>query len=167
MLINMKRNIDFRIRDDEMERITLRFRPRLSHVHGFGDTPPKKWEEVYKTYFCYDIIRRWKDEYSSSEVMYYEPFDECSALNEVSYIIGGIITGFEFERTLAHPFGDGTSWEIEKFNCPGKTDYVRFTLFQSYTSKGYRFSLPVDRLQEFKKTLDYYLEYMLQHSEGI
>lgn len=53
----MKRKMDFEIRrDNDYCRDIFRFYPRRTHVHGFRNTPPADWSEVYKVY--YEFSRR-------------------------------------------------------------------------------------------------------------
>ena len=166
----MKKRIDFIIDDDLRERLLFRFYPRRSRVYGFHDEPPKTWDVVYKTYFSYAIIKQYKNDENSnwdSEIMYEEDFDECSCIQELSYILKEIINSEHKSKYKIFPHGDGTSYNIaEWLDRKYKTHYQIMT-FQSYTNKGYRFSIKENQLIEFAKTIDYFLEYMLKHSEGI
>ena len=163
----MKRKIDFVIHSKDDERLIFRFYPRSSHVHGFHDDPPKTWEEVYKVYYSFAILRQWRWDTSKewqSEVMYSEGFDECSCISSVSFIMNQIICKQSKKRSFyAFPAGDGTNYTIKQIR--GK-DW-EFILFQSYTNKGYRFVLNEQKMAEFAKVIDYFDEYMLQHGEGI
>jgi hypothetical protein len=167
----MKRKIDFIIREEDDEKLLFRFYPRRSHVHSFNDKPPTNWDEVYKVYFAYSIIRqiKWSDDENwESEIMYDESFDECSAIDQVSALIKQILEG-KNEKDLydIHPFGDGTSYKIEKWADWNKNPHWQFMMFQSYTNKGYRFSLRETELLEFRNKIEYFLEYMLEHGEEI
>lgn len=167
----MKRKIDFIIYEDDNEKIIFRFYPRSSHVHSFNDIPPTNWGEVYKVYFSYAIIRqtRWdvKDKWES-EIMYNEGFDECSCIDQVSETLKDIIAGkYDDDKYEFRPCGDGTSYEIRKYQDWNNVAHWEFLMFQSYTNKGYRFNLNKAGIQKFADTIDYYLEYMLKHGDGI
>ena len=56
----MKRKFDFVLYNNRgLYRDVIRFYPRSSHVHSFNDDPPTNWEEVYKVYYSWAIIRQY------------------------------------------------------------------------------------------------------------
>ena len=64
----MKKHFDFVLNDDPgFDKTIFRFYPRSSRVHSLYNTPPKDWEEVYKVYYSWSIIKQ-----------YYEYFDDDS-----------------------------------------------------------------------------------------
>jgi len=157
--------MDFIIEEDNFETIVFRLYPDKCHVHGFEDTPPTKWENVYKVYYLFDIIQI--DGYGT-RVLYKEDFDECSVLNEVSYCIGKIINNKnKKDKYYLKPFSNATSYEIEKLDTWRDEEYWQFTMFNREGYQGFRFILDKDKLKSFKEYLDTFLEYSLKHSEGI
>ena len=86
--MSKKRKIDFVLNEKDDERLIFRFYPRKSSCHSFGDEPPKCWEDVYKVYYSYAIIKQWKfepEEQWESEIMFREPCDECSIIDEIGH----------------------------------------------------------------------------------
>lgn len=87
----MKRKLDFVLSEDDMSRKIFRFYPYRSHCHGFYDNSPKTWEEVYKVYYAYAILLRWKDdngnmEPESTDVLFDARCDEASIIDTIGYI---------------------------------------------------------------------------------
>lgn len=160
----MKRKIDFIIYESKDERIVFRFYPRKSHVHSFNDEPPKSWAEVYKVYFSYSILLQYKDNPEKTRVVFNEPCDECSVLDELPMLISHILENNITDKNVLVPFGMGTIWELSYRNIT-QPRWV-FSLWR-WDNIGYRFSLEENGLIRFKDYLSYVLEYMLQHGEGI
>lgn len=174
----MKRKIDFVIYEDKYEKLVFRFYPRKSHCHGFGEEPPKEWDKVYKVYYSYSVIHRYKELYEphEHEVLYASDCDECSVIGEVAARIRLIVDGqkvfhgkdqfkedysIELLDNEVFPIGYGTSWIIKEVR--GKYEIQMF----GWNEKGYRFSLNKKQLKEFGEYLEECCEYMLTHSEGI
>lgn len=168
-----KKHFDFVLYSyNDDERRVLRFYTKTSHVHGFGEEPPKKWEDVYKVYYSYAILSQniWDKEWET-EVLYKEEYDECSALGDLSIVLDKIIKG-ESDKDIykLYPVGSGTSWNL--YYHPKDTIFDtkakwEFQLWQTYTHKGYYFLLAEDELKGLKDKIDEFLDYMLKHSEGI
>lgn len=173
-------NIDFIIYEDNDEKLTFRFLPQQSNCHSFNNNPPTKWEEVYKVYYAYEILREWKDN-NSAEVMFYCGCDECSVIDEISARIKYIVDGKE-TVTVNHgdeeyvielfgeeimPFGDGVSWTINK-RISMCDEEIRYEIvLWKYDEYGYRFRIKKDKLKEFGEYLEKCCEYMLAHGDPI
>lgn len=169
-----KRKIDFIIKDFKDSRLIFRFYPRKSTCHSFNDIPPKSWEEVYKVYYSYSILKQYKfnkeDEWKTI-VVFNEHCDECSIIDEIAYVCKELSEGkeykiitrdeekikFEYLNTPKFPFGMGVEWNINK-----KNDYYEFCLFK-YDNIGYRFYLESKKIKEFGEYLENCCEYMLAH----
>lgn len=169
----MKRKIDFIFNEKENERKILRFYPRSSHVHGFGDECPHAWNSVYKVYYSWAVHHqsKWtKGEEWGSDVVFDCGFDECSALGCIPDIISSLKPG---ETANADPGGDGTSWSIthnrEQIICEEYTipPHYEITLWLTYRNTGYRFKLSYDEAQRFSDYIKNVQDYMLAHSEPI
>lgn len=170
----MKKHIDFLIHsyncDDD--RLILRFYTKKSHVHGFGEEPPKTWKDVYKVYFAYSVLSQelWGTEWKT-DVLYEEEADECSCLMDLSYVLGEIISGnSKKEKYDLYPLGDGTSWHLIYHSQKSSFDLKprwEFQLWQSWVHKGYYFMLDENELVKLKDKIDEFLNYMIKHSEGI
>lgn len=180
----MKQKIDFIIYDEKDERLVFRFYPRRSHCHSFNENPPQSWNEVFKVYYAYSILKQWKDEnggIESTEVMYKDPCDECSVIDTISECCEKLSNGIteetrhlkvhdkDYERpvyycnTEYYPLGDGTSWLIHPSN---KQSMFKIEVW-SDDDKGYRFYLSKEKLKEFGEYLNMCCEYMLKHGESI
>ena len=157
----MRKFFEFVISEDEFERRVMRFYPKTTHVHGFGDEPPKTWDRVYKTYLSFAVLC-FDKEYKKANVEYSARWDECSGLNTIAYWL-------EHMDSFTEPFlhlkvlGDATQWIL----TPHGDDRTIFTLYPMYQGSGCTFYLDNDRLHEFAGTINEYLEHSLQHSEGI
>ena len=108
--MSKKRKIDF-ILDEKngTERLIFRFYPRRSSCHSFGDEPPKDWNDVYKVYYSYAIIKQWKfdpEDQWQSEMFFREGCDECSIIDEVGHRCLLLSYGVEvFKRENGNPMG--------------------------------------------------------------
>lgn len=173
-----KRKIDFIIEDNDFEKIIFRFYPRQSNCHSFGDEPPKNWNDVYKTYYEYRILKFWKNDngaYDGYEVLYDTCCDECSLIGEVAARLKYLSEGkkevevthnldtytIQLLDTDIYTFADCTEWKISE----GKDTY-KFELFR-YDDVGYRFWLEKNKAYEFGKYLEECCEYMLAHGDPI
>ena len=188
--MSKKRKIDYIIKQSDNERLIFRFYPKQSSCHSFGDEPPKNWNEVYKIYYSYAIIKQWRfnsDYEWESEVMFYESCDECSIIEEVGQRCLLLADGYEtFEREDGDriplldqriiPFGMGTEWTISKHVCTGygydENDeditytYYTFMLFD-YFGKGFKFDLNEKNIKSFGEYLLGCCDYMLAHGDPI
>ena len=178
--MSKRRHIDFILYEDDVKKVVFRFYPRLSSCHSFGEEPPKSWQEVYKVYYRYRVLKFYKDAYNGHEC-YYELFDslcdECSIIDDVAasctYLAEGktraIVTRRNETYTInlldntSFPFGDGVSWTIRK--CKNEK-YFNFELFRP-DNVGFKFCLPKERLVEFGNYLIDCCEYMLAHGDPI
>ena len=181
-----KRKIDFLIENYPDERLIFRFYPRRSSCHSFDKIPPTSWDEVYKVYYSYAIIKQYKfneDDKWESVIMFKEDCDECSIIDEVGTRCLELAKGYEtFERDdgeriplldkVILPFGMGTNWTISKrveTDFEDKTikhTYYNFTLF-NYDNRGFRFTLKEENMKNFGEYLCECCEYMLQYGESI
>lgn len=181
-----ERKIDYIIEQSEDERLIFRFYPRQSSCHSFGEEPPKDWNDIYKTYYSYAIIKQWKfgpEDDWESEVMFSEPCDECSEIYEVGQRCLLLAKGIEvYTREdchkvqlldqRIHPFGMGTEWTISKKTWTDWEDknkkhiYYEFVLFD-YFNKGFRFNINEKDIKYFGKYLCGCCEYMLTHGNPI
>ena len=164
-------DFDFVIEEGNGNKKVLRFYPTDSNVHGFDEEAPKTWEDVYKTYMTFSVLRFWEDwdkkgVYETEEhelFSYYK--DEGEGLRYLREVLQEIIFGVAENEYCIRPFGDGIDWEIVKSGkC--KSEYT-FTMVNSGSGQCYRFYLNKEKIEEFYNVLDDFLEYMLKHSEGI
>lgn len=166
-----KQHFDFIIdKQEEFDKKVLRFYPRQSNVHGFGDELPKAWDDVYKTYMTFSVLcYRESDDIEGKYEKPYELFsynyDEGEGLRILRGVLAEINTDEEKDEYTIIPFGDGIDWEINKDkrddNC-----YI-FTMINSESGLCYRFRLNRSRINEFYNVLDDFLEHMLEHSVDI
>lgn len=188
--MNKKRKIDFILKDNsDTERLIFRFYPRKSSCHSFGDEPPKDWNDVYKVYYSYVIIKQWKfnpEDQWTSEIFFREGCDECSIIDEIGHRCLLLANGIEvFKRDDGReiqlldkvlPFGMGTEWTISKhtYTTYGWNDededevcvYYTFTLFD-WWGKGFKFTLEEKDIKAFGEYLLGCCNYMLAHGDPI
>ena len=158
---------DFIIMDNDFRKIVFRFHPKQSSVHGFDDTHPNKWEDVYKVYFSYSIFCSYKENYPA-DTLFEQNFDECSAVYQVSYILGEIINNESIKSKTITPFGDGTFWEIKYSHKDYFTkEKVWSVLMWMNNGRAYRFVITKTEAIKFKDCIDRFLDYMIRHSVGI
>lgn len=188
--MSKKRKIDFILEERDDERLIFRFYPRKSHCHSHTDEPPTCWNEVYKVYYNYAIIKQWRfnpNDQWESEVMFHEGCDECSIIDEVGQRCllladdtevykrkDGIEIQLLNERI--YPFGMGTEWTITKHTCVTygwneededvEKTYYTFMLFDWF-GKGFKFTLEDKNIEAFGKYLLECCEYMLAHGNPI
>ena len=164
-------DFDFVIEEGNGNKKVLRFYPIDSNVHGFDEEAPETWEDVYKTYMTFSVLRFWEDwdkkgvyETEGHELFSYYK-DEGEGLRYLREVLQEIIFGVAENKYYIRPFGDGIDWEIVK-SSKYKCEYT-FTMVNSESGQCYRFYLNRKKIEEFYNTLDDFLEYMLKHSEGI
>jgi len=181
-----KRKIDFVMRDFKDDRLTFRFYPKNSSVHGFDNGSPKNWNEVYKTYFAFSILKLHKEdkecgEKEYCETMYRETFDECSCIDVVAHHIRNMDSLAEDVVERCRPSGNGTCWMIKKFTRESfesisnwyegdekeYESYYDFFIWHDYNGKGYKFQLEESKALEFADKIDEFRQHMLENSQGI
>lgn len=169
------KKLDFVLYDDDFKTLIFRFRPRQSSCHSFGDEPPKSWAGVYKVYYSYSVLIKWKHD-GSYEIVFDCSCDECSEIDEVArrcqYLADGIeqvevshpsfgVRTIELLNDPIVPMGMGVSWEIKKLYHK-----YEFDLF-NWGGVGFRFCLTKEKTKEFGKYLSECCEYMLAHGDPI
>lgn len=177
------RRFDFTLFESKHSKLIFRFYPKYSHCHSFDEVPPKSWDEVYKVYYSYSIIKHYKNDIFElpSEVMFSSGCDECSAIDEVAVACDLIVMGhksitrtwndeeitIELLNRDIYPTGDGVTWKISEIESikSGNVQY-EITLFR-FDGVGYKFYLDKDKLGEFGSYLNDCCEYMLAHGEPI
>lgn len=182
------RKIDYILEEKNNQRLIFRFYPRRSSCHSFNENPPKSWNEVYKVYYSYAVIRQYKFKYDyewESFVIFEETCDECSIINEVASRCRLLSEG---QKTYTYdnytfdllgeinPPGMGTSWIISKtklyehhtdnLNKAVEIPAYDFMLF-TYQGKGTRFTVKERQMKDFGEYLNHCCEYMLKHGESI
>ncbi|BAE47735.1 hypothetical protein G8T64_11945 [Clostridium botulinum C] len=163
----MKHHFDFLIDNFKgISKTVLRFYPRRSHVHGFNDVPPSKWEDVYKTYMTFSVLMYHTNvdetEYETPCELFSYCADEGEGLRELRELLGTMSSDRSKIKGRVLQFGDGIEWEIDRDN-----DLYITTMIDNQTGKAYRCYLNINQIKEFYNVLDEFLEYMLAHSEGI
>lgn len=156
-----EKNFGFLLKKDEYETIGFRFFPKQSHVHGFGSTCPKAWEEVYKVYYSWSIVATDCGERSSFDV-----WDECSVLGDVAELITEFAAADAPDSKTLRAFGDGADWDIDYFvnrDC----NIRRFHFGVWKHNRGFRFSLEREDALRFAAFIRKVQTYMLNHSEPI
>lgn len=171
-----KRKIDFVIKEDKYSKKVFRFYPRQSNVHGHHETtPPKTWDEVYKTYMAFGILET--DGEGRCIQRYKEGFDECSCLDDVAYLIRNMDSSKGDILKRSRPFGNGTCWIIEKFTretwesiyeddeeYKEYESFYDFFIWHDYNGEGYRFQLDEKDAFKFADTIDEFYQHMLENS---
>ena len=181
-----RRKIDFANHDNNDERLIFRFYPRQSHCHGFGSEPPKSWNDVYKVYYAYSVIRQFKDDgkCEGSDIVFATGCDECSVIDEVAEYCARISNG-EKSVCVKRPDGEevnmelldneiftfayGVDWKITDTGVQHRETLEPLYMIEMFDHMdvGYRFRLYESELAEFGKYLRYCCEYMLEHGEPI
>lgn len=169
-----RRKIDFVLHESDFEKVIFRFYPRQSNCHSFGDKPPTKWEEVYKVYYSYRIMKIYKED-GSHVILFDCPCDECSEIYEVAERCKLIADGTKsitraWEEKLytielldeVKPFGMGVFWKISECN-----DNAYKIEMWNWDDTGYRFWLDRNKLRKFGNYLQKCCEYMLVHGDPI
>lgn len=178
----MKKHFDFVLGDDPgLDRTIFRFYPRSTHVHGFYDDPPKNWEEVYKVYYSWAIIKQYyeyRNDDSGTKIVPEDSVvlldfgcDECSMLPDLAVVIKHVMDTGEIydEPTFGLPAGD---WRIEKYEWDDEYfnehhESYQFYVFDNFSNQGFRFVLEKEEVLKFCDWLDMINQYALDHGEGI
>ena len=165
----MKRKLDFVIYEDDNKRLLFRFYPKTSHVHGFSDECPTAWEEVYKVYYAWAIIRQYKwsenDNWESEKL--FELDDECSEFVNLDDIIQYVIDNKEKYTRVISIGQPASEWEIFFDKDYKNKEYIKIQVWDTWSDKGFKFSLYLDKAKEFIEYIKNTNEYMLNHSEPI
>lgn len=167
-------------------KLTFRFYPARSHMHGFHDHPPEDFNGVYKVYYSWAVLSKDVDENGVvndfSNVVFDMRFDECSALLGLENVIEACTNKFhpQYDNVEALSFGQpGSIWEIQRLkrgvwsDVTGEwmdvpeLDRISFKVWNNYNNLGYRFSLSVDKAREFGDFIRKVNLYMLEHGEPI
>lgn len=151
--------------------IVFRFYPKSSHMHGFEeDKPPASLSEVYKVYYSWAIIHKFKN--APAEILFCIHCDECSALTDLSESIRYVLDR-KTRACLMSPGQEGSIWELEfdkglkRPKWAYRPDKIQFSVWSNLTSKGYRFWLTVDKAKAFAEYLDRVNQHMLENAEPI
>ena len=171
------KKIDFIISENDYRKVIFRFYPRSSNCHSYSDIPPKTWQEVYKVYYHYKIICKYKLD-NEITVLFDSGVDECSIIDEVASRLKLLAEGktkhtwidknneshsIKLLNDEIFPFGDGVSWVISRLY---KTQKYSIMLFD-YQNVGYRFVIEASRLKEFADYLEQCCEHMLENGDPI
>lgn len=154
-----KRSFGFVLKEDETRKLIFRFYPEDSHIHGFHEFSPTKWEEVYKTYYCWKILIN-EDGRRTSFGSYSD--EDCCFMNYVCQINELIRKGKNDRREV--PSFHGISWNIAYHKRTH--DFLEFELW-THDNIGYRFRLDVKTAKRFADFLAKVDAYMMKHSEPI
>lgn len=86
------KTFEFVLKEEKYYKYIFRFIPEDTHVHGFEEeTIPTSWEEVYKVYYSYIIVRQ-DLENNIEEIMFNDSAcDECSVVPDIVWGIKQII----------------------------------------------------------------------------
>lgn len=178
--MSKKRKLDFVLSEDTNSKLVFRFYPRSSTCHSFGNEPPKDWDDVYKVYYYYKILKFYKNDggnFETCEVLFDSHCDECSLIDEVATRLDYLSKG-QYEVEVTHrdksytiklldtdiyTIAYCTWWKISE-GLSGET--YRFELF-NYSDVGFRFWLEKDRAYDFGIYLKECCEYMLAHGNPI
>lgn len=155
-------NFATKIQEDEYGFTEIVFLGDPSRVHGFDKEPPKKWDEVYKTYLSW-IIRYTEHGrgFDNPHTCFSATWDECSPLND---LLETLKSGCYLEQdiTTVRALGDNTWWDI----IPDG-EHIRFVVYPIRLGSAYTFSLDKEQVDALIDTLEKYLAYALEHSQGI
>lgn len=154
-----KKSFGFVLEDSDTRRLIFRFYPEESHIHGFHDFCPSKWQEVYKTYYCWKICIEENGE-KTSFGSYSD--EDCCFMNYVCQINELICGGKDDRREI--PSLSGISWNISYRRHT--RDVLEFELW-TYENVGYRFRLGVETAKRFADFLARVDAYMMKHSEPV
>lgn len=162
----MKRHFDFCIKkQDGWYKDIVRFYPRTTHVHGFGDKIPHTWKEVYKTYYSWKVLRQYIDGEGKvipekTHVIFSMMFDEASVFPRLAEDIRFMIA----TESAIHACGLGqpsAQWDISM--C--ENGMVKFEVFDNYHNNGFRFVLSESEAKAFCCWIDSVNTYALEHGE--
>ena len=179
----MKRKLDFGLKMHSGLSYIFRFYPRQSHCHSFDDKSPKTHDDIYKVYFSYAVWQKWEN---AMKLLWESGCDECSAMEDVSYVCDEITNDVFSELNAVKddykedivPMGEGIIWTIQRANRYGfcesaDGDYSRIQnvvyefLMSRWDGVSYRFELSPKRTKEFGEFLKHCCDYMLEHGEPI
>lgn len=182
-----KKHIDFIIPGRSRKRM-IRFYPRESRMHSFGDEPPKDYRDVYKVYYSWAILEsrleavkeNGEEKWSMFRQVFSMPFDECSCIES------GLETALKLvmdhrrkevrELSCGWPGSvwrivrmDGTEFDLEEFGGEKlrDNDTFFFEVFDNDSDKGYRFSLNRQQAEDFRKYIKEVNAHMLENGEPI
>lgn len=159
----MKRKIDFILRNNEgFYKDMFRFYPRSTSVHSFNDNPPKNWDEVYKVYYSWAILRQY--DYGKTEKMLYFSCDENSEIPNLSNLIRQVIKTKKdlVVRAAGQPAGDWYIYYKTYYTLDNEEDYLEFHIFNSFTHQGYKFIFTLDDCNKFCKYIDKVNDYAFE-----
>ena len=188
-----EKHIDFIIEKTDDHIVKMRFYPQHSHCHGFYETPPKDWNEVYKVYYSWSILESHKgfikdDEmWTAFEPVFEMKWDECSAITYLPDTIEWILKkkkNFYRLPTLGQP---GSDWDFRYIKtCASKiyfdeqergyltnvvrtpeNDVLEITVVNNCTQQAYHFLLTIDETQKFVSYLKKINQHMLENGEPI
>lgn len=173
-----KRKFDFVLTENRIYRDILRIYPNNTYIHSFDDNLPETWDDVYKVYYSFAIIRQYFDynnqkNVKKSDVLLDINMDECSIIPDLpKFILYVIDTGETYDySTLERPAAE---WKIEKKSYTIQEvslneeifefheDY-NFVVFNNWTNQGYKFSFDKDTTLLFCNWLDKVNEYLYKH----
>lgn len=177
-----KKHMDF-ITERNHSKMRFRFYPRASHMHGFGDEPPKDLDSVYKVYYSWSIFKAERTdsgEWGEYAVVFPMRWDECSCIADELPAALRSVLDCRNEEVTAQSFGQpGSDWRIwcvrgtevinedlDEVSVP-EEDLFTFEIFDSWTNKGYRFELKRKEAERFCEYLDSINNHMLENGEPI
>lgn len=174
-----KRKFDFILDNDiGLHRDILRIYSNQTYIHSCNVDLPETWDDVYKVYYSFAIIRQYYDDndektIETSDVLLDMHVDECSIIPYLSKFIKRVMnTGETYDYpTWGQPAAE---WKIEKKSytiqdvCLNEEIYdfcedYDFTVFNNWTNQGYRFSLNKETTLLFCDWLDKVNEYLFAH----
>ena len=159
----MKRKIDFILRNNEgFYKDMFRFYPRSTSVHSFNDNLQKNWDEVYKVYYSWAILRQY--DYGKTEKMLYFSCDENSEIPNLSNLIRQVIKTKKdlVVRAAGQPAGDWYIYYKTYYTLDNEEDYLEFHIFNSFTHQGYKFIFTLDDCNKFCKYIDKVNDYAFE-----
>lgn len=154
---------DYILYEDKHERVMFRLYPRHTYIHSFDDNPPTKWEEVYKVYYSWAIIKTYKDddgklEPESADRVFDMEWDECSNVVNLHAFIWWVIESQETFNypTVGQPAADWIitprdyyeEWENKYY------EYYNFQVFDNCRNTGFRFRLDRKQTEDFANWLE-------------
>lgn len=172
-----KRKFDFILVENRIYRDILRIYPNNTYIHSFDDNLPETWDDVYKVYYSFAIIRQYFDDNNKNIVDYSDILldmhvDECSIIPNLSqFILYVIDTGETYDYpTLGQPAAE---WKIEKKTYTIQEvslneeifefrENYNFSVFNNWTNQGYRFSFDKDTTLLFCDWLNKVNEYLFE-----
>ena len=182
-----KKHIDFIITDRDKKRM-IRFYPRESRMHHFGDEPPKNFDDVYKVYYSWAILESYPETVEESgeekwgrfRKVFSMPFDECSCIGAgLEAAVKLVMDHRRKEYRVLSSGWPGSVWRITRMDGTeldleengGKTlrdnDTFVFEVFDNDSDRGYRFSLNRRQAEGFRKYVKEVNAHMFENSEPI